>query len=133
MNRRRIAQLLTVALVCLGGPLTTGSAAHAAYRYQPLSAQGSNGKCTLTIDSPGTFNLGGFKTFTTKTTSTRFGCTLQVFYHSNSTNYEAHVARPNNPSIWGGLVAIHRVRICQSGEPGRCSAYLWWNNTLHTS
>ena len=132
-TRSRIVKVVTAAVLGLAGSLATGAAAIAVPPYPDLTATGSDGTCRLEIDSPGTFNQGGFKSFVISTTSRNFGCTQQVFYHSNSTQYESHVASPGSPTLWGGLVAIHRMRVCQSGSPGRCSKYLWWDGSLRSS
>lgn len=143
--REKLAQAVAVTTVVAAGVAATGTAAFAADVPYHLGVSTKVGDCALTLTSAGTtMNQQTRKDIDLQTESPEFGCTLQVFPYSNSSAYIAYTATPLEPYYTGPggespiYYPIHRIRICQSGDPddqvhypGACSYYLWWNHTAH--
>ncbi|MEU8819761.1 hypothetical protein [Actinoplanes sp. NPDC048796] len=137
MITKRLAHLAAVILTVGAGLVATGTAAHAdVYALHVQNAAGE--ECVAAVESPsGSFNHATYKNATVGTKSKSYGCVLQVFWYSTSNEYFGITDRPGGDGTpWTSYRAIHRIRICQSGNtaagyPGRCSPYMWWNGTLH--
>jgi hypothetical protein len=142
--RNTLARAAAATAVVAAGLAATGTAAFAADVPYYRSVSTRVGNCTLDLTSANTtMNQQTRKDIYLVTNSAAYGCTLQVFPSSTSSAYNAYVATPDfaydthngsRPLYY----PIHRIRICQSGDPesgfpGACSSYLWWDHEVHTS
>lgn len=142
---KRLIRPLAVVMAMLVAVVAPGAPAFAAEKYTyPTSDGGASytvdaetywAYCTGTLVSVGgKMNTARTKRISVRTSSLQpgYGCTLQIFPYSTSDEYDAFVAQPNGTttthSFWK---AIHRIRVCQSGEDGGCSPYMQWNGATY--
>jgi hypothetical protein len=130
--RRRLIQLLTVVLVGLAGLVATGTAAQAV-QYPTVTANSPDGgRCTLGATTESlTFNHPGAKRFHVSSLNSPYTCALRIFLRSDSNAYSERIFQPGSYGYFDMYSAVHRVRVCQSGKPGACSQYLWWDKSKH--